>query len=72
MVIGASAVLETAEGSQVAAATTDEFGDFWLEGAEPGAYCVRVSAPGYFERTIDVNLTAESKSLGRVDVFVQQ
>ncbi len=72
VVIGASVVLETAEDSQVAAAETDDFGDFWLEGAEPGAYRVRVSAPGYFERTIDVNLTAESKSLGRVDVFVQQ
>ncbi|MFP3285299.1 MAG: 4Fe-4S dicluster domain-containing protein [Nitrososphaeria archaeon] len=62
LVEGASVRLE-AGGREIAATTTDAFGQFHFDGLEPGKYTVRVEYPGHRQLSVDVE-ARESTYLG--------
>jgi tetrathionate reductase subunit B len=62
VVIGATCTLS---GDASATATTDEFGDFWFEGLQVGAYSLKIEAAGKTLTISDIN-TEKDVNLGDV------
>ena len=64
VVEGATVTLQRAEdGATVATAATDEFGDVWLEGLEPGRYRMWVQKEGYLDLPCTFDLTEKDQAV---------
>ena len=66
VIIGAKVVVTDDAGMVAATAITDEFGDFLIDGLEPGIYAVEVEAWGYAKVTLAADLTEQDISFGDV------
>jgi hypothetical protein len=58
VVIGAAVTAAAADGT-TCSVQTDAFGDFWLEGLEPGEYTVTIEAEGFGPATCVADATAD-------------
>lgn len=63
VVIGATV---SVSGDSTATATTDEFGDFWLEGLPVGTFNVKIEAAGFTTKDIDAISTEKDVNLGDI------
>ncbi len=64
VVEGATVTLQRAEDdATVATARTDEFGDVWLEGLEPGRYRMWVQKEGYLDLPYAFDLTEKDQAV---------
>ena len=64
VVEGATVTLQRAEDdATVATARTDEFGDVWLEGLEPGRYRMWVQKEGYLDLPCTFDLTEKDQAV---------
>lgn len=66
VIIGATCTLSGSNGSKKLTATTDGFGDFWLEGLEVGTYSLKIEAKGFAAKTIDSISTEKDVNLGDI------
>ncbi len=64
VVIGANVNVLDGEGAVVRSASSDEMGDFYIDGLEPGIYTVKIDMPGYEGLSRDVDLVARDLNLG--------
>ena len=71
VVIGAQVQACRADETIAAAAATDEMGDVFLEGLEPGAYRLWVQKEGYVTRWIDVDVTEKDQSIVELQLFAE-
>jgi len=60
----------TAAVAVVAQTVTDEFGDFWIDGLQPGTYSVRIEKPGYEQ--VQVGPFSLEKDLNLGDLAMRQ
>ena len=64
VIIGAGCTLSS-DGKKLTA-TTDGFGDFWIEGLEEGTYSLEIEAKGFAARTFDNLNTEKDINLGDI------
>lgn len=67
VIVGARVSLTMPDGA-VRTAETDDFGDFWFRGLEPGTYAVAVSAEGYAAAGLDAIDLDRSLNIGDFDL----
>ncbi len=65
VIIGATCTL-SGNGSKKLTATTDGFGDFWLEGLEVGTYSLKIESKGFAAKTMDSISTEKDVNLGDI------
>ena len=63
VIIGATCTLS---GDASGTATTDAFGDFWLEGLDVGTFSLKIEAAGFTAKTIDDISTEKDVNLGNI------
>jgi len=63
VVIGATCTLS---GAGSGTATTNDFGDFWIDGLAAGKYTLTIAASGYSTKTVSVDTT--SQDIGLADI----
>ncbi len=66
VVTGATCTLTGPNGSQKLTATTDGFGDFWLEGLQEGTCSLKIEARGFAPKTIKSISTEKDVNLGDI------
>ena len=72
VVIGASAqACRLDDETVVASSFTDELGDVFLEGLEPGQYRLWIQKEGYVTRWIDVDVTEKDRSIVKLQLFAE-
>jgi Fe-S-cluster-containing dehydrogenase component len=50
---------------------TDDFGDFWFERLEPGAYSLKVEKDGYLARTIEDIDASQDVNVGDIELYIK-
>ena len=64
VVIGARVNVYDADGGIATVSRTDDFGDFFIDGLEPGKYVVEVEEWGYRKLVVDVDLSEKDIFIG--------
>ena len=68
VIIGATITLAK-DGAGIAKVESDDFGDFWFEQIEAGAYTLYFEAPGYMTRMMEVDATEKDINIGGLALY---
>ena len=64
VIIGADVHITNSSSGEKVEVKTDDFGDFWVDGLEPGKYLVTITMPGYPKKVLEADITENDINLG--------